>query len=311
MTALSEPLLFRRHLQTAVWGGGALIERLGVDNPPSDPVGETWELSDYPGRTTVVRGGAFDGWELQALLAEHGDDLLGESRRDPEGCFPLLVKFIEARKDLSGYVLPDSTPEAAVIAGLRPESDPASFARDAASPAVLNHLRELPVHGGDCLLIEAGTPHAIRAGTMLVEVQQTSDVTFRMYDWGRMGLDGQPRETHVEQALAVVDHDAAPPELVRAAYPPAAEVPVARVASLVSCPWFRLHDVRLQDAADHDPEGFARILVVLGGDGTVAGPHGDPRALVFGDTVMLPAHMGPASFTPGPDGLHLLEAVAL
>lgn len=331
MTALSEPLLFRRHLQTAVWGGGALIERLGVDNPPADPVGETWELSDYPGRTTVVRGGPFDGWELQALLAEHGDDLLGESRRDPEGRFPLLVKFIEARQDLSvqvhppngpqsptgigkteaWYVLPDSTPEAAVIAGLRPESDPASFARDAASAAVLDHLREVPVHGGDCLLIEAGTPHAIRAGTMLVEVQQTSDVTFRMYDWGRMGLDGQPRETHVEQALAVVDHDAAPPELVRAAYPPSSEVPVARVASLVSCPWFRLHDVRLQDAADHDPEGFARILVVLSGDGTVAGPHGEPRALAFGDTVLLPAHMGPASFTPGPDGLHLLEAVAL
>lgn len=326
-----EPLLFQRIAQTAVWGGRALVERLDLEQAPDGPVGETWELSDYPGATTRVRGGTCDGVELQRLLAEHAELLLGESRPDRQGRFPLLVKFIEARQDLSvqvhpaddalepggigkteaWYILPESAADASIIAGLRPGTNADALARDASSAAVLDHLVETPVHGGDCVLIEAGTPHAIRAGTLLVEVQQTSDLTLRMYDWDRVGLDGEPRETHVADALKVIDPSAPAPQAVRAAYPAADPVPLARVSSLVACDYFRLHEIRLTGAVDHNPDGFARILVVLDGSGTVEGPQSDPRSIGFGDTILLPARMGAATFRPESRGLHLLEAVAL
>lgn len=326
-----EPLLFQRIAQTAVWGGRALVERLQVEADPNAPIGETWELSDYPGATTRVRGGACDGVELQQLIAEHADLLLGDSRLDGKGRFPLLVKFIEARQDLSvqvhppdgalepggigkteaWYILSDSTAEASIIAGVRPGTDPAALARDANDAAVLDHLVETKVHGGDCVLINAGTPHAIRAGTLLVEVQQTSDLTLRMYDWGRLGLDGKPRATHVAQALQVIDCAAPAPQAVRAAYPAADPVPLARMSALVACEYFRLHEIRLTGAADHKPDGFARILIVLDGSGSVAGPSSAPRHIGFGDTILLPARMGAATFRPDSGGLHLLEAVAL
>ncbi len=326
-----EPLLFQRIAQTAVWGGRALVERLAVDAVPDVPVGETWELSDYPEATTAVRGGVCDGLALQQLLAEHADLLLGESRLDRNGRFPLLVKFIEARQDLSvqvhppddglgsgeigkteaWYILPDSSVDASIIAGLRPGTDPASLARDASQAAVIDHLVETKVRGGDCVLIQAGTPHAIRAGTLLVEVQQTSDLTLRIYDWGRVGLDGKPRETHVEQALQVIDYAAPAPQLVRAAYPAANPVPVARLSALVECEHFRLHEIRLSGDADHNPDGFARVLVVLDGSGSVCGPQSEPRKIGFGDTILLPARMGTATLCPDANGLHLLEAVAL
>jgi mannose-6-phosphate isomerase len=308
-----------------------LVERLAVEADPDAPVGETWELSDYPSATTAVRGGACDGVSLQQLLGEHADLLLGESRLDRNGRFPLLVKFIEARQDLSvqvhppddglrlgeigkteaWYILPDSSAEASIIAGLRPGTDSAALARDASQAAVLNHLVETNVHGGDCVLIEAGTPHAIRAGTLLVEVQQTSDLTLRLYDWGRLGLDGRPRETHLEQALQVINYAASAPQLVRAAYPAADPVPVARLSALVECEHFRLHEIRLAGDADHNPDGFARVLVVLDGSGTISGPQSEPRRIGFGDTILLPARMGTATLCPDSSGLHLLEAVAL
>ena len=326
-----EPLLFQRRAQPAVWGGRALAEQLGVASETDEPIGETWELSDLPGAETRVRGGAFDGCLLHELLAERADEILGESRAGRDGRFPLLVKFIEARQDLSvqvhprdgdlgltvpgkteaWYFLPDCTPEARVIAGLKLGAAVEAFARDAASRAVLDHLRETRVHSGDCLLIQAGTPHSIRAGAVLLEVQQSSDVTLRMYDWDRVGLDGQPREIHVDQALQVIDFAASAPEVVRASFPPSDPPPLARIAPLASCEFFRLHEVRLTGAADHDPEGFARVLVVVDGSGTVSGPSGEAKLLRFGDTILLPARLGAAAFEPGPRGLHLIEAVAL
>lgn len=325
------PLRFQRVAQTAVWGGRALAERFGVGAASDDPIGETWELSDVPGAQTRVVGGPFEGLTLEELLVDHQDALLGESRIDPNGRFPLLVKFIEARRDLSiqvhppdgalgpgsigkteaWFILPESDSGAAVIAGLRPGVDAAAFARDADSRAVLDHLLERPVRGGDCLMIPAGTPHAIRTGTLLLEVQQTSDTTLRMYDWDRVGLNGQPRETHVEQALQVIDFEADAPPVVQAQYPASDPPPVVRIAALASCPYFRLHEVRLSGAADHDPEGFARVIVVVGGSGTVSARHGEAQSLQYGDTLLLPARMGAATFDPGPDGLHLIEAVAL
>lgn len=328
-----EPLFFQRKAKTAVWGGTALAQRLGVAHPSGSPIGETWELSDYPGEETAIVGGGWAGRSLQDVLAEHHNALMGESRLDPAGRFPLLVKFIDAKGDLSvqvhppdgpssptgvgkteaWYVLEESSADAAVIAGLRPGTSPARMQAEAADKRVLDHLLQHPVRGGDCLLIEAGTAHAIRAGAVLCEVQQTSDVTYRMYDWGRLGLNQEPRPLHLPEALSVLDYQAPPPAVVRAAFPPppAGRIATAQVAALVSCPYFRLHLVRLNAEADHEPQGFARVLVVVRGSGRLHSAAGGTRALKFADTVLLPARMGGLSVTPDAIGMELLEAVAL
>ncbi len=344
--APKEPLFFQRIAKPTVWGGQRLAQMLGFEADGSDPIGETWELSDYPGMETAVRGGPFDGASLQQLLSDHADAILGESRPDPNGRFPLLVKFIDADADLSVQIHPpdgelsptgigkteawfildsadaegaggdqqDPVRAGSVIAGLKPNTQRQRLEADAATDKVLNHLQETKVDAGDCLLIEAGTTHAIRSGVLLCEVQQTSDVTYRMYDWGRVGLDGEPRETHVEQALAVVDYDADPPKAVRGEFPTVAEdavQPTAQVASLASCDYFRMHLVRIHSTADHHPHGFARILCVLKGDGEIHSDAGGSRKLELGDVVLIPARMGEFHVHPGEAGLELLEAVAL
>lgn len=325
-----EPILFRRLAKEAVWGGRALVERLQLQVDEQTRVGETWELSDYPGSTTAIRGGSLDGQELQDVLAQHRDALLGESRLDAQGRFPLLVKLIDAQQDLSvqvhpadgmlepdgigkteaWYILPQSAPSARIIAGFTAAARRPEVERDAATSKITAHLRETAVSGGDCVLIEAGTPHSIRAGTLLVEVQQTSDTTLRMYDWGRVGLDGLPRKTHVEQALRVLDYERPAPTIQRAS-PPAVEGAAVELSELVRCDYFRLHEVFVRKVAHHQPDGFVRILIVLEGEGTIQGPEGAARAVGFGDTVLLPAHLGDAKVVPGPAGLRLLEAVAL
>jgi len=347
-SAPKEPLFFKRIAKPTVWGGRRLAQMLGFD-ADATPIGETWELSDYPGMETAVRGGRFDGASLQQLLSEFPDELLGESRPDPNGRFPLLVKFIDADADLSVQIHPpdgelspngvgkteawyvldsvrqsagfdetngDVIPErhGSVIAGLKAPANRLQLEADAASSKVLQHLQEIEVNAGDCLLIEAGTTHAIRSGVLLCEVQQTSDLTYRMYDWDRGGLDGQPRTTHVAEALAVVNYKAPAPKPIRAEFPAVAVdavQPAAQVASLTNCEYFRLHLVRVHAKADHHPHGFARILCVLKGSGVIHSEAGGERNLQLGDVVLIPARMGEFAVHPGVDGLELLEAVAL
>ena len=223
-SAPREPLLFRRLLKEKVWGGRRLAPRLGLKLPFAGPLGETWELSDYPGEETTVRGGSWDGASLRTLMQEHGPALLGRSRTTVDGRFPLLVKLIDAGDDLSVQIHPpdgpqsptgvgkteawyvlDAEPGAAVICGLKAGTDPAVFAAHAGDARVRAHLHEVAVSRGDCIFVPAGQTHAIRGGVVLCEIQQTSDVTYRMYDWDRLGLDGKPRALHLKQALEVVN----------------------------------------------------------------------------------------------------------
>ena len=322
----SEPLCFRRIAKEKVWGGRSLAPRLGLEPDFAGPLGETWELSDYPGEETVVRGGALDGVSLRALMEAHAVALLGTSRPDPDGRFPLLVKFIEAADDLSVQVHPPdgptsptgvgkteawyvlaTEPGAKVVCGLREGTDPRTFAEEAGDARVRRHLHELAVRPGDCIFVSAGQTHAIRAGVTLCEVQQTSDVTFRMYDWDRLGLDGKPRETHLQQALAVVDWQRGPGAAVRAPDNAAA-------APLAECPYFRLELLRPGAGAPLARDGYARTVSVVAGEGALHSPDGAfaPRELRFGDTLLVPAALGAVSLAAAPESdLELLVATAL
>ncbi len=323
--APEEPLFFQRIPLGKIWGGERLAGRLGIAQPAEGPLGETWELSDHPGRETKVRGGPLDGVSLRELMEHHAASILGSSRPDPQGRFPLLVKLIEAGDDLSVQVHPpdgplsptgigkteawfilEADPGAEVILGLCEGTTQESFEPDAATSAVRRHLHRQPVAPGDCILVAAGTVHAICGGVTLCEVQQTCDVTFRLYDWDRPGPDGRPRETHVEQALRVIDYARGPGGVVRPR-------PGEGARDLVACPYFRLRLWRGAAPFRLEPCGRARTLTVVAGGGRLGSPSEafGERALGFGDTVLLPAALAPVEAIPAPGGLELLEGTAL
>lgn len=324
-----EPLFFHRILKEKVWGGRTLARRLGVAPLFSGPLGETWELSDYPGEETRVRGGRCDGLSLRQLMESHAGALLGAARPCADGRFPLLVKLIEAGADLSVQIHPpdgprsptgsgkteawyvlEAEPGAAVICGLRPGTTRAAFEPDAGGRRVERHLHRVPVRAGDCVFVPAGMTHAIGRGVILCEVQQTCDVTFRIYDWDRPGLDGKPRPLHLREALAVVDYELPPGRALRPRFP----APAGGVSEveLVDCPYFRLAALRVVGAARRGPLDRPRAMAVVGGSGAVLSPEGafPPRELRFGDTVLLPAALGEVEIRPGPAGLQLLEGSA-
>ncbi|MBT3339891.1 MAG: class I mannose-6-phosphate isomerase [Planctomycetes bacterium] len=315
-TPLVEPLFFQRLLQEKVWGGFALAERLGINLPFAGPLGETWELSDCPGQETIIAGGPFGGTSLRELMETHSAEILGDSRPTHDGRFPLLVKFLDATDDLSVQVHPPDglAPGAgvgkteawfvlndggSVISGLEAGTQAKSFSEHAHTAEVEGDLHEIGVRRGDCVFVPAGQTHAIRSGTMLCEIQQTSDVTYRLYDWGRLGLDGKPRATHLKEALRVVDYSLPPGEAVRGE---------CAENLLVVCPYFRMRSFRLN--ADQilgiESHTHARVMAVVGGSGQMAG-----RELKFGDTFLLPASLEMVSIQASGDGLEIVEAEAL
>ncbi len=252
-----EPFLkFIPLYQERVWGGQALGEFLGRPVPAGPPVGESWEIVDRPEAQSHVAAGPWAGRTLRDVLESDAAGVMGPgwpaARR-----FPMLVKWLDCRERLSLQVHPPAAiaarlggesktenwyfacaePGAAVLAGVRPGVSPAQFAEalhaQAVEPLMLRHA----VHTGDSLLVRSGTMHAIDAGCLILEIQQNSDTTYRVSDWGRMGLDGRPRALHVRESLECLA--AAPAEQPRLI--PAAEAD--RV--LADCPEFRIRRLTL------------------------------------------------------------------
>jgi len=228
-------LLFKPLYQERVWGGRTLETLLGRTLPGTTPIGESWEMVDRPEAQSVVAAGPWAGKTLREVLAAHAADLMGPawSKTRP---FPILVKWLDCRDRLSVQVHPPAgiaqslggepktenwfiahaDPGAAVYAGLRAGVTRESFERAIAAGTVDQCLDRLAVRGGDSLLIHSGTMHAIDAGNVILEIQQNSDTTYRVYDWGRLGLDGKPRTLHVRESLESLGANTAPaPRLVR------------------------------------------------------------------------------------------------
>lgn len=319
-----EPLFFHRLALGKPWGGETLARRLGIAPPADGRLGETWEVSDYPGKESVVRGGRFDGQSLRALMAARGGEILGDSRPSPlEGRFPLLIKLIEADEPLSVQIHPpdgplsptgigkteawyvlDVEPGAELICGLRPGTRREQFEPEAGDARVERHLHRLRVQPGDCVFVPAGMTHAIGKGITLAEVQQTSDVTFRMYDWGR------PREVHLRQALRVVDYGLGPGRAVAARF--AAGGNGLAAAPLARCGYFEMRALRLAAPARHRPERLARVLLAVRGGGQVASPRQAfaPRRFGYGDAFLLPGTLDEVALVPDAGGAELLEGIA-
>ncbi len=239
-----------------VWGGRGLAEHLGRTLPAGAPIGESWEIVDRPDAQSTVKAGPWTGQSLQQVLAAHSAEVMGPAwpaaRR-----FPILVKWLDCRERLSLQVHPPSgvaaqlggepktehwyfartAAAAAVFAGLQEGVTAAGFAQALAAGKVEPVLRRLAVRAGDALLVRSGTLHAIDAGNLILEIQQNSDTTYRVHDWGRVGLDGQPRTLHLAESLeCLAAAPAGPAQIVRT---------VGREVTLADCAEFRIRQVRL------------------------------------------------------------------
>ena len=302
--SIGEPLRFSPLPMTRVWGGEGLKRFLDESVSWDGPLGEVWQLSDRDGASSVVVEGEFAGRSLRGLMLSEAESILGEHAPSPEGYFPLLIKLLDARDNLSVHVHPDATaaqglgcgacakteawyileagPDSKIYCGLKPGVDATTFAEHAASPDVVELLDVHRVRPGQFIHVPAGTVHAIGAGITLAEIQENSDTTYRMFDWGRVGLDGKPREVHLEQALKAIDYrlDATEPVDVGAGN-----------GCLLDCDAFRVDFVG--EDTDQLATGEPAALMVLEGRAQLAWD-GTPttRVLEMGQTWLLPADVG-------------------
>jgi mannose-6-phosphate isomerase len=284
--------------QERVWGGRALADRLGRALPGTAPIGESWEIVDRPEAQSVVApGGPQAGATLRQLIAARAAEIMGP-RWDPARAFPLLVKWLDCRERLSLQVHPPADiagtlggepktenwfiahaePGAAVLAGLKPGVDAARFRAALADNSAEALVTRHDTRAGDSILIPSGVMHAIDGGNLILEIQQNSDTTYRVYDWGRVGLDGKPRQLHLEQSLACLAANAAPvPQLVRVA---------GSDVVLAQCAEFRLRRVTLRpgESLHFKAREQPRIASVV--DGTLVESSG--RTIERGANVLLP-----------------------
>lgn len=303
------PLQFHPLFKRYLWGGRRLGTLLGKPIGPESDYAESWEVADHPQGQSVVARGPLTGTTLHQLMLQNPEALLGTDRSFPR--FPLLFKYLDCHRDLSVQVHPDDAaaarldppdlgkteawvvlhaePGSRVYAGLKAGCDRAALAEAVHAGRTADCLHWFTPQPGDCVFIPAGTVHALGAGLVVAEIQQASDATFRLYDWGRVGPDGKPRPLHIEQALAVVDDRRGP---VAPVHPqPTARAEVER---LVRCDKFVLDRWRL--TGDSSLGGDARFHLVAVVEGRVK-LEGVEEPLSRGQTVLLPACLGTVPVT--------------
>lgn len=231
-----EVIQFQPIYQERVWGGRRLESLLGRELPSGPPIGESWEIVDRPEAQSRVRGGRFGGMAIRDLIARHSADVMGPDWARDEA-FPILVKWLDCSDRLSLQVHPPaavapslggepktenwyvahSAPGASLFVGLKKGVSRARFAKAVADGTAEECVNRVSVASGDSILVASGQVHAIDAGNLILEIQQNSDTTYRLFDWGRVGLDGRARAVHVEESLKSILWKEGPPELVRAA----------------------------------------------------------------------------------------------
>lgn len=299
------PLKFHPILKEKLWGGSKLKQVLGKEIS-SDITGESWELSGVKGDVSIVSNGELKGTSLQELIKKYPDELLGKSIADRFGTeFPILIKFIDAQQDLSIQVHPndelakerhnsfgktemwyimDADKDAELIIGFNKKVNKAQYAKSIEQNCVLDLLNYEKVNQGDAFFINAGKIHAIGAGVLLAEIQQTSDVTYRVFDFNRKDRDGNLRELHTDLALDALDYEAK--DDFKIAYQQGKD----KINAMVSCPYFTTNFLDLTKPLELDiaqRKSFS-IYLCIQGNTTVTNDFGSVD-LKMGETVLIPA----------------------
>ncbi|TAL05291.1 MAG: mannose-6-phosphate isomerase [Verrucomicrobia bacterium] len=301
------PLIFQPIFKERVWGGRELARLYGKNLPANAPIGESWEISDRPGDASVIANGPLAGKSLRWLMQTHRAELLGDAKPLGEH-FPLLIKLLDAREKLSLQVHPpahkakelggdpktemwfiaDAVPGAELYVGLKRGVTRADFERKIQDGSVADCFHRVPVKAGDTMFLPSGRVHAIGAGLVIFEIQQNSDTTYRVFDWNRIGLDGQPRELHVPQSLASIDFNDFEPPLAAGKI---TEYPNFTVRRLVEHELFAVELVELKSPAvlsSSKPQ--MQIISLVGGKARVSSPDGDEAIeLTAGQFCLVPA----------------------
>lgn len=303
-------ILLRPSGKDYIWGGTRLKTEFGKAFLPEEPLAESWECSVHPDGPSYVASGPEEGRQLLELLAEHPEYLGTAPSISVSGTLPILVKLIDVKSDLSVQVHPDddyanrmengqagktelwyvvdAEPGAQIVFGFSKSTTREELRRSLEDGTVEQYLNHIPVQSGDVFFITAGTIHAIGKGVLIAEIQQSSNLTYRLYDYGRLGKDGKPRPLHIDKALDVVklfgSHPLSQPKRV-----------LRRTAGFVhellcSSPYFQVDRCMLKAEnimLEALPESF-RVLLCLSGEG-VLNEGGEQLPFRKGQTVFIPA----------------------
>lgn len=310
------PLIFEPLYRHYLWGGRRLIEAFGRRVSGQDPLAESWDLVDRDEAQSLVACGPLAGRSLRDLCGTRPLELFGDHPSTAPRRFPLLVKLLDAERDLSVQVHPDDQAAARLVPpdrgkseawyviearpgsllhlGLREGTDAADLRRSLESGAIVDLLATRPSRPGDCYYIPAGTVHALGAGSLVAEIQQSSDVTYRLHDWNRLGPDNRPRPLHVEEGLSVVRSFGPVPLAERR------ETPDPCAVRLVDCDHFSLDEIQPRGRWTAGTGAVAEILICVAGGFTLEQRWSLPP-IPKGGTVLLPAAIGCQAIdcTPG------------
>ncbi|WP_295938011.1 type I phosphomannose isomerase catalytic subunit [uncultured Alistipes sp.] len=306
---------FQPILKSVLWGGEKIIPYKQISSGQKQ-VGESWELSGVKGNESIVAQGPEEGSTLPDLIARHGAALLGKANYERFGSeFPLLIKFIDARQDLSIQVHPDdklawerhkskgktemwyvvdADKGARLRSGFARQVTPTQYEASVADNTITDLLAEYEIHPGDLFFLPAGRVHSIGAGAFIAEIQQTSDITYRIYDFNRRDAQGNTRELHTELAKDAIDYTVLPD--YRTDY----EKVQNRGVKLVACPYFTTSLYELTEPVTLDYTALDSFMVVIcvEGKGTITDDNGNTMPIHQGETVLLPATVKSLGVTP-------------
>lgn len=309
------PLTFTPLLKEVIWGGSDIRPFKGLE-PDDKKIGESWEISHVDDNFSIVAEGALAGKNLDELIDLYGERLVGKSVQERFGHrFPLLIKFIDARDYLSIQVHPDdelgmkrhnsfgktemwyvinAAPKAKLYSGFAVQSSPEDYVRRIEEGTIVDALAEYEVHPGDVFFLPAGRVHAIGTGCFIAEIQQTSNITYRIYDYDRTDAAGNKRELHTELAKDAIDYRLE--KDYRTAYTPVADQPV----HLVECQYFETNLLDLTQPISRDwsqLDSFV-IYICMEGKVTLRDAQGNEVHLHQGQSVLVPAENPSLTLTP-------------
>lgn len=314
------PLEFKPYLREMVWGGEKIAPFKGIKTKQHS-IGESWEISAVEGHVSTVANGPLAGRSLTEVMNEYGSELVGRKVFATTGTeFPLLIKFIDAKSDLSVQVHPNDELAARTHPGMKGKTEmwyvvgadegahllsgltewitPDEYEKRVVDHSITDVLASHRIAPGDVFFLPAGRIHAIGAGSFVAEIQQTSDITYRIYDYGRLGLDGKPRELHIEQAKEAIDYDVYPDYRTEYTRVRNAETP------LVSCKYFTTSLFDLDEPCAKNLSGLDSFVVVMcvAGGGSLIDTESDGQrhtvTLRQGKTVLIPATSTGIEFRP-------------
>ena len=301
-----KPLKFNAFLKQTIWGGNKIIPFKHLDSQLEN-VGESWEISGVKDHQTIVSEGEYAGRALNEVVEELKGKLIGESNYEQFGNeFPLLIKFIDARQDLSIQVHPtdeiakkqgksrgktemwyimDSDKDAHLRSGLKKKITPAEYKEMVENDTILDAIADYSVKEGDCFFLPAGRIHSIGKGCFLAEIQQTSDVTYRIYDFKRKDKNGNYRELHTDLAAECINYE------VLNDYRTVYTSQKNQGVSLVHCPYFHtaVYDLDEPMTLDYSELDSSAILIGVKGEGIIVDNEGNETSLRAGETILIPA----------------------